>query len=278
MTSSCRTAAAPGADRLIPPPVLTESRADNLMIYSRLLGRHMPLTVVLPPYYDAAGSHYPALYMLHGQGGSLEEWHWYGLIETAEALMLAGEIPHFIIVLPQGDAGYWFNHANAGDQWGDYVAREIVGLVDTLYRTLPQPASRAIGGLSMGADGALQLAMNYPDVFSIVGVHSPALRPFEAAYPYYGDREHFENHYPPAQVYNNPEVARGLLIQVDAGDVDPWLGNAEALHNLLLEMDVPHVWNLWQGDHDGHYWSTHVPDYLRFYGAAFRGAFSLGAS
>ena len=251
------------------PSTITESRLEGVMFFSASLDRYMPLTVLLPPYYATSEASYPVLYMLHGQGGNLDEWQWYGIAGVAERMMLSGEIQPFIIVLPEGDNSYWFNHAYGGEAWGDYVARDIVGLVDSLYWTRPWPQARAVGGLSMGADGALQLAMNYPDVFRIAGVHSPALRPYEDAYPYYGPREYFDEHYPPAQIENRPDVARSLTIWLDAGYSDPWLGNTEALRRRMLDLEIDHEWNQWEGDHYGDYWGAHIPDYLRFYSDAF---------
>ncbi|TMC35023.1 MAG: hypothetical protein E6J24_04710, partial [Chloroflexi bacterium] len=100
----------------------------------------------------------------------------------------SGDIRPLIIVLPQGDKAYWVDHALPTDQeaWGRYMAKDVVADVDARYRTVADLAHRAIGGVSMGAHGAVQLALNYPDTFSIVGAHSLVLRRFDTAPWYFG--------------------------------------------------------------------------------------------
>ena len=45
-------------------------------------------------------------------------------------------------------------------------------------------------------------------------------------------------------------------------------------HAQLQKEDVVHTWHEWAGGHDDAYWSSHLADYLRFYGDAFRAASS----
>src|SRR5207247_1885175 len=149
-------------------------------------------------YDSSTAARFPALYMLHGigtgTGGSDSEWYAYGLLERADQLMRAGEMPPFLIVLPQGDGGYWVDQADGGPRWGTYTARDVVGEIDGHFRTAADRAHRAIGGLSMGADGALQLAMRYPDVFGAAGADSPTLRACRDAPPFFGDEAYFDAH------------------------------------------------------------------------------------
>ena len=53
-----------------------------------------------------------------------------------------------------------------------YLTRELVDFVDANYRTLAQRESRGITGCSMGADGAMHLALKYPDVYSVAAPYS----------------------------------------------------------------------------------------------------------
>jgi len=108
---------------------LKPTRVDSL-IASPALGQPMPITVFLPPGYETSSQRYPVLYMLHGLGGHRDEWEGYGMFDTANAMMRSGEIPPFIIVLPEGSDGYWFNHADNGARWGDYLAHDVVNAVD----------------------------------------------------------------------------------------------------------------------------------------------------
>jgi enterochelin esterase-like enzyme len=256
-------------------PEGANGRAEFVTIQSRVLGREMPMDVFLPPGYDKSDERYAVLYMLHGMGGTNKEWNNYGLFAQAESMMQDGEIIPFIIVLPQGDYGYWLDHAEGGPQWGDYLTREIVSEVDRRYRTIASGWARAVGGLSMGADGALQVAMNYPGTFSVVGAHSPVLKPFGDAPPFFGDLAYFERHWPTTLVQANPNFARSLRISIDVGDTDIWLGNAEAFHDVLTALDISHDFHVWSGEHNAEYWTAHVADNLRFYSSGLRAGLTL---
>jgi enterochelin esterase-like enzyme len=239
---------------------------------SAALGREMHYFVYLPAGYAESEKSYPVLYMLHGFGGSNTEWIAYGLPETADHMMNAGEIPPMIIVLPQGDQAYWVNHADDGERWGDYTAQDVVQHIDATYRTIPDANHRAIGGLSMGAHGAMQLAMNYPGTFGVVGMHSPTLRDFADRLPFFGDEAFFDAHDPAHLVQAHPEQARELKIFLDVGEQDTdWHDKAAAFNDLLNQLGIPHEWHTWPGVHDAVYWGGHTADYLRFYAAALSG-------
>jgi S-formylglutathione hydrolase FrmB len=181
-------------------------------------------------------------------------------------------------VLPQGDQAYWFDHAN-GDDYGTYVARDVVAEIDGRYRTVPERGARAIGGLSMGSVGALQLAINYPDVFGAVGAHELTLRDYarmaeflgeELTPRWLGDERRYAA-FDPIQLYRQrPEVARRLAIWLDVGADDASSRPIAAeFHQRLLDDGVPHEWSVLPGDHDpGRYGRAHVREFLRFYGRA----------
>jgi enterochelin esterase-like enzyme len=265
--------APPAATTTAAPVMPSGSQVLDRTFTSAALGREMPYFVYLPVGYAESGKSYPTLYMLHGHGGSNTEWIGYGLLETADKIINAGQIPPMIIVLPQGDQAFWVNHADDGQRWGDYTAQDVVQHIDATYRTIPDTNHRGIGGLSMGADGAMQLAINYPGTFGTVGVHSPTLRdyPDTAAYvSFFGDEAYFNAHDPVHLAQQYPDRARALQLWLDvgAGDTD-WHESVVSYHNLLTQLSVPHTFHGdWPGIHDGYYWGGHAADYVHFYGAA----------
>jgi enterochelin esterase-like enzyme len=253
----------------------SQSRIEDRTFYSRTLDRTMPYFIYVPPGYDSTGQRYPVAYMLHGMGGSNTEWKGYNLLGQADDLIKAGAIAPMLIVLPQGDQSYWVDHAN-GPQWGQYTAHDVVDEIDSHWRTLADRDHRAIGGLSMGAQGALQLALLYPDVFGIVGAHSPTLRNWEESaswFPpeFYRDEVYFDQHDPVSLVEVHPEVARRLTIWIDVGADDvEWRPVVTDFHDLLVARDVAHEFHVLPGNHNGDdYWAPHGGEYLRFYARAF---------
>jgi enterochelin esterase-like enzyme len=237
---------------------------------SETLGRQMPYRVFLPPNYYAperAGQRYPVMYLLHGMGGRYDEWSGYGLEEVANDLMRDGKFPHTIIVAPQGGLGYWMNQ-DGGTPWADYVVRDVVRHVDATYRSIARREARAVGGLSMGAHGALQLALNYPDVFGVAGAHSPSIRDETMAPLYFGRGDAFARR-DPITLVKNSTLTSPPRMWIDIGRNDFWKEPAEELHRVLAEKGWAHEWRILPGEHDGWYWGDHLWEYLPFYADAF---------
>ena len=208
--------------------------------------------------------------MLHGAGGNYTEWSDSFLPERTDELIVAGEIPPMIVVMPDsGGPTYWANWSDGGPRWADYVVQDVVSTIDRRYRTLPSAASRAIGGLSMGGLGALNLAFQHPDVFGVVGGHSPSIRlePDPALWFLVG--QNFWDHNPVWLVQHRAGIDH-LQIWLDAGSEDIWLPNIEVLHDTIVERGLHLTWHVYPGTHEADYWIEHVPDYLRFYGGALR--------
>lgn len=257
----------PAAASEIPVPT-SPSRTIETVIFSQSLGFEVPYLVYLPPGYDSQPDRrYPVLYMLHGLGGDRYMARVQGLFTAADNLILEGEIEPLIIIAPEGQRSYWVNHAENGPRWGNYITVDLVQEVDSRYRTVPKRASRAIGGISMGGHGALQLAMTSNE-FGVVGAHSVALRKYEEAFPFFGDRAYFEAHDPVSLCRKYRERAQSMKIWIDIGSEDIWYRAATDFHQLLESQDIKHEWRVFPGAHDIDYWRAHAYDYLKFYDRA----------
>jgi enterochelin esterase-like enzyme len=242
----------------------------TMTFHSAALGRAMPYAIYLPPGYASASARYPVLYMLHGMSGTNAEWRGYGIFDQADRMIRAGELDPMIIVLPQGDRAYWVDHALPTDReaWGRYMALDVTAAVDAAFRTRADAPHRAIGGVSMGAHGAMQLALNYPGTFSVVGAHSLVLRRYDTAPAYFGSRSDWANRDPMQLVHAKAQAVRSLALWIDIGSADPWSKLAEQFNAELTTLGVAHQWHQWSGDHSASYWSQHLADYLRFYGSS----------
>ena len=231
--------------------------------------------VFLPPDYADSSRSYPVLYMLHGVAGDASEWQSIGLLETADRMIRNRQIDPMLIVLPNGGANYWVNHAD-GARWGDYTVEDVVPSVDREYRTVTDRSARAIGGLSMGGEGALRLAMQNPDVFGIAAAHSPSLRTaYDQLAPelqdLYGSRQAWRAGSPLWLVVDSDAAFR-LTIELDVGEDDPWRPNVEMLHDWMLERGIRHQFDVLPGEHAAEYWIEYVDRYLSFYSSAFDGS------
>lgn len=252
-----------------------KGRVEKNTFHSNALNRTMQYWIYLPGGYDANTSvRYSTVYLLHGGGGDIGEWASYGAFDTADRLMGSGAIPPFIIVLPEGDQEYWVDHvidkrtgAN-GEKWGTYTAKEVVPAIDAKYRTVQRAAARAIGGLSMGGHGAMQLPLNFPGIWGVIGAHSPSLRPEGDAPTYLGFGADFAARDPLQLIKAKPDLARQYTWWIDAGSTDPWLVQSTAIHDQLTQLGIANSWNPNVGGHELAYWAAHMEDYFRYYARA----------
>jgi putative tributyrin esterase len=159
------------------------------------------LMLWLPPSYASQPQRrYPVAYYLHGAFGDENNWLSQGRLgATLDSLVAAG-MPEMIVVMPDGDDGFYTTWNFLGDwpgcrrsrppnaepadsycvpwpHYDEYIARDLVAFVDRRYRTLAGRRHRGIAGLSMGGYGAISLALGYPDVFSAAASHSGVLAP-----------------------------------------------------------------------------------------------------
>ncbi len=136
------------------------------------------LFIYLPVDYKASNKRYPVVYYLHGYG--VDHNNYFSLeIDNLldEAINKKVTLP-FILVVPNGSnkfGGSFYTNSENNGRWTDYIGKDVVNYMDANYRTIPNKNSRGICGHSMGGQGALKVAMLYPDVFGSVYAMSPSI-------------------------------------------------------------------------------------------------------
>lgn len=158
---------------------------EEVEVPSPALGGRQQQTYVYLPSGYAAHPHrrYPVLYLLHGFPGRPLAWIQtvrMGIID--DSLSVLHKAQPLILVMPFGSTGTftdkeWVNGATPGNNWATFVSRDLVRYVDAHYRTIPTRAARAIGGLSEGGYGAINIALHNPREFSVVESWSGYERP-----------------------------------------------------------------------------------------------------
>ncbi|MHA6761937.1 alpha/beta hydrolase [Streptacidiphilus sp. PAMC 29251] len=153
--------------------------------------------ILLPPGYTptrAAG--YDSLYLLHGGGGTYQDW----VRQSATAVDLPGatSVPSSstktgmldvigrsanpyqgVIVMPEaGISGLYTDWKGTTDggfapKWETYHLNELLPWIDAHFDTVSNRSARAVAGFSLGGFGALKYAADRPDLFGAVGAFSP---------------------------------------------------------------------------------------------------------
>jgi enterochelin esterase-like enzyme len=91
-----------------------------------------------------------------------------------------------ILVIPDGTNSLGGSQFRSSPVIGDYetcFTRDIVGYVDSHYRTLPSRDSRALSGCCSGGVVAMRLGLKYPNVFSVVAATDAGLDESLEAWP-----------------------------------------------------------------------------------------------
>lgn len=230
-------------------------------IQSHAVGEKLDTAVVVPD--SLSDVHRPPLLVfLHGRGGEEGSEASNAFFSAMDAL--GPRAP--VVALPDGgDHSYW--HDRADGRWGRYIVREVIPEVTRRFGT--DPRRIAIGGISMGGFGALDIARLNHGRFCAVGAHSPAIWTTggETADGAFDDAQDFARHDVVAAASSRASWA-GARLWIDAGDADPFQPGVQAFLTTLRETGAPVTERAWPGGHEGSYWNEHWRDYARFYARA----------
>lgn len=239
---------------------------DTVSTYSPSMKKTIKAIVITPDSYDTATA-VPVVYLLHGYSGTFKSW----LKEAPEIAEYADQ-HNMIIVCPDGRNSWYFDSPE--DQhlkYEQYIATELVSWIDKHYNTIESPQGRGITGLSMGGHGALYLAFKHQEVFGAAGSMSGGvdLRPFpqnwqleERLGPYAVYPTRWNEHSVVNMTYLLKPQALALII--DCGTADFFYKVNTALHEKLLERNIPHDFISRPGSHNWKYWKNAIQYQLLF--------------
>ena len=173
---------------MLPWSAEISGRIDELTITSELLRGNplgdpfeRPVMVYVPPGYDdEPDRRYPSVYVIQGYTGHLAMWRnrtpfRQPFTETADQVFATGAAPPAIVVYVDAWTGYGgsqFVDSPATGRYHSYLCDEVVPWIDRRYRTLADPAHRAISGKSSGGFGAMITPMLRPDLFGALATHA----------------------------------------------------------------------------------------------------------
>ena len=224
--------------------------------HSRLLGRNLHDVLILPA---GGGRGRPLLAFLHGRGASSGSYVDQHLFDGLRAL---GPRAPVVFFPDGGDHSYW--HDRSDGRWGTAVLGEAIP--GALARSHADRKRLAIGGISMGGFGALDLARLAPLRFCAVGAHSAALWTDGGQTPSgaFDDAADFARH--DLIRFAREHTLVGVPVWMDVGRDDPFEHADTILADELRAHGVHVTFQLHGGGHSG--WSGRMPEYLRWYANA----------
>ena len=222
-------------------------------------------TVYTPAGYETSGKEYPVFYLLHGIGGDENAWSELGrAAQIMDNLIAQGKAEPMILVMTNGNISQEACPGETSEGFkvptmmlpktmeGSFETAfpDVVNFIEKTYRVKKDKDHRAIAGLSMGGFHSLFISINYPEMFSYVGLFSAAVdqqQPDPNGFPnIYADR----NAKIDKLFSKNPK-----LFWIGCGNTDFLIQNNNDLRAYLdsknhkytyLETDGGHIWRNWR--------------------------------
>ncbi|MBQ3223214.1 MAG: hypothetical protein IJB41_06345 [Clostridia bacterium] len=204
--------------------------------------------IYLPEGYETSGKRYPTVYLLHQFNSDHTSYRSDKVDQLLDEGAAAGLFDEMIVVIPNSDGNSWW----AGD-WEKMVVEELVPLIDSEYRTIPDARYRLTAGCSMGGQGAYSVALHNPDVFS-------------GAVSFYGAFSYGGKNSPNAiAAAESAEYMDYFSMAFICGNQDSYGFGVPAieLHEQLLALGVEHYFLIDNGGHDS---SFYVPFFDECFG------------
>jgi enterochelin esterase-like enzyme len=220
---------------------------------SKLVPRDLHEILVIPA---GGGRDRELLVFLHGRGSppgsNLRQ-------PLFNALHDLGRRAPNVLLADGGDHSYW--HDRADGEWGTSVLHEVIPAA--LARSKADRARVAIGGISMGGFGALDLARLAPTRFCAVGAHSAALwfRGADTPAGAFDDAQDFARH--DLLRFAQTRTLYRVPVWIDVGRDDPFLRADTMLARELRARGASVRLAVHGGGHSG--WSSRMGEYIRFY-------------
>ncbi len=242
--------------------------------HSKITGQWRRCFVYTPPDYDANSTvRYPVLYLQHGSGEDETGWIFQGHANLILDNLIAEKkaVPMMIVM----DNGYAsapvgpFGPAPSGraadiGAFEDVMIKEVIPMIDSSFRTLPDREHRGMAGLSMGANQALHLATGHLDTFAYIagfsgtmnGLSTDALDPATA----------FDGRFKDGAAFN--EKVKLLWLGLGTQEPNPFPASVGAFRAMLDKAGIKYIFFSSPGT--AHEWLTWRRDLNDFAPRLFR--------
>lgn len=261
--------------------------------YSPRLKKVIPYWIAIPVAYQ--DQPLPVVYFLHGRNGTRHLFRDLGGPGVMERYLGDGGLPYALVALTGAYSisgvnfnTYWVDGAGKKtDKWKTLLLKEMIPWIEKTHHIGGKTNKRMIAGISMGAHGAYQLALNSRG-FRCVAGHSLVVRDYpsmNSEFPsLFGGPKEFAKRDPLSLIkrYKTKRQVPFKQAWVDIGGNDDrrfltWALNFKKelvrlgfspKHGDVLDVGQ----NYPRGDHTYLYWTRRLPEYLDWYGECFKEA------
>ena len=227
------------------------------------------ISVFVPPGDDLKDL--PIVLLLHGVYGS----HWAWTLMAGVHLQMMdgiknGELKPMLLIMPSdglwGDGSGYLPHANQNfEKW---IMDDVIECVEQTIKKTSTKSDLFIAGLSMGGFGALRLGAKYGNKIKAVSglssmTHARQLKEFsDDDMSDLLDNNDAELSLIDVMINNRNTLPK---IRFDCGQSDSLLEYNRALHNRMLEENIPHTYQEFSGSHEWEYWEKNIFKTFKFF-------------
>lgn len=137
----------------------------NVNFYSKIICMQSTINVLIPEDIKD-GEEIAVLWLLHGGGGSENDW----ILNTG--IKRYAEKKRIAVVMPCAGYSRYCNMKYGGDYF-DYLSQELPEICCHFFPALSKDREKNyIAGLSLGGSGALYIGMRNPENYGVIGVFS----------------------------------------------------------------------------------------------------------
>lgn len=255
---------------------MAKSRIEVKTFTSKLLQNSVrEVRIYIPEVYDSQQSaRFPTVYLLHGYPGSNTDWLINtNLQEKLDTLIREGKIPPMIVIFPNGNGpivrdSQYLNATSVNQPMESHIVTELIPYIDSHYRTENSREKRAIGGLSSGAYGAINLGLRNNELFGFVFSHSGYFINRESILPkLLGKNSQIIAENNPLRYMENKLINPKTHLYFDIGKQDSatFIRDNKAFDALLKQRNIPHTFTLTNGWHNWNVWANNISSSLQEY-------------
>ncbi len=225
-------------------------KVETVEYESKAAGGKRKMLVYTPPRF-AKDHNYPVFYLLHGSLADETSWVKDGRVDAIlDNLYADRKAAPMIVVMPNGNL--------PPDLFGADMLGDVIPYVESHLPVQADREHRGLGGVSSGADQALELGLAHPETFAYLGVFIGGLYNCEQF-----EKEHHE-------VLKDLETRKKLrLLWIASGKKDLNYAYSQDTLKLLSKYKIRYVYAEGKGLHD---WETARNDLFVFTPLMFREA------
>lgn len=222
---------------------------------------------------------FPVVYLLPAQPHNLSAYGNWGWYRYTHLLEYARKFRMILVLCEFWGTWYADSPIKTEYQSESYFIREVIPKVDELFPTIKEAGARAIVGFSKGGHGAPSLHLRNLDTIGCSGAMEGVLQLrllLNSAWGKslrknsFGEPSAAGNFWDTHDSWQLVQTKRDILagrrqLMFGGGNNDSWVSHSVSMNKKLLELGVPHRFDLRRGMHNWVYWDHTLVYYLQFF-------------